>query len=339
MNNNIILNSYSTDINSFDSYPDVDDVANVGVLKSSGNFIGANTIEVDLQEMQKSHIIPVFTKDNEPLISHADFIQSSSDVIHHYFRGETILAASIRVSHPIKGRIPEAKDKPAKDLFEHEKTIYYERMAFIARIPSIEEEIGGNPLTLTIGGVRSYNLENLYHKKSLERFKFFIGFQNLVCCNLCISTDGLKEEMRASTVKELYGKIFELVKNFQVDRLLGQMYDLTQYNLTEHQFAQLIGRCRLYQHLPKEQKRAIPALEFNDGQFNTIVKDYYQDQSFCRNESGDINLWNLYNLFTQANKSSYIDTFLDRNLNALQLSTGVGQALNNEESGYRWFLS
>jgi hypothetical protein len=149
----------------------------------------------------------------------------------------------------------------------------------------------------------------------------------------------MKGELRASTVKELYGKVFELVKNFQIDRLLGQLYDLTQFSLTEHQFAQLIGRCKLYQHLPKEQKKSIPALEFNDGQFNTIVKDYYQDQSFCRNESGDIGLWNLYNLFTQANKSSYIDTFLDRNLNALQLSSGVLNALKHEQTGYEWFLS
>ncbi|MFC5193638.1 DUF3871 family protein [Algoriphagus aquatilis] len=302
-------------------------------------FIEANSMEVSLHHLEQACIIPVFAKDNERTISHQEFIDIAMLATSDALGGIYVEHPEIRVSHEIKGRTPDAIHKSAKELYDHEKTIYYERMAFIARIPSIEEEIGGNPITLTIGGVRSYNLENLYHKKSLERFKFFIGFQNLVCCNLCISTDGLKEEMRASTVKELYGKIFELVKNFQVDRLLGQMYDLTQYNLTEHQFAQLIGRCRLYQHLPKEQKRAIPALEFNDGQFNTIVKDYYQDQSFCRNESGDINLWNLYNLFTQANKSSYIDTFLDRNLNALQLSTGVGQALKNEESGYRWFLS
>jgi hypothetical protein len=149
----------------------------------------------------------------------------------------------------------------------------------------------------------------------------------------------MKEELKASTVKELYGKIFELVRNFQVDRLLTQLYDLSQYKLTEHQFAQLIGRCRLYQHLPKEQKRLIPALDFNDGQFNTIVKDYYQDQSFCKEDSGDINLWKLYNLFTQANKSSYIDTFLDRTVNALHLSNGMVQALKQEQTGYDWFLS
>ena len=64
----------------------------------------------------------------------------------------------------------------------------------------------------------------------------------------------MKEDLKASTMNELYGKIFELVRNFQVDQLLTQLHDLTQYSLTEHQFAQLIGRGRLYQHLPKEQK-------------------------------------------------------------------------------------
>ena len=38
----------------------------------------------------------------------------------------------IRLSHLIKGRIPEAKLKIAQDLEEYEKTLYYERMAFIS---------------------------------------------------------------------------------------------------------------------------------------------------------------------------------------------------------------
>ena len=34
----------------------------------------------------------------------------------------------------------------------------------------------------------------LYSKKTVEKFKVFIGFKNLVCCNLCVSTDGFKSE-------------------------------------------------------------------------------------------------------------------------------------------------
>ena len=79
-------------------------------------------------------------------------------------------------------------------------------------------------------------------------------------------------------------------------------------------------------------------LNFNDSHINTMAKDYYEDQNFSRMEDGRINLWNVFNLFTQANKSSYIDTFLDRNLNAFEFTKGVQKTLNGNSS-YHWFLS
>ena len=83
----------------------------------------------------------------------------------------------------------------------------------------------------------------------------------------------------------------------------------------------------------------IPSLNFTDSHINTIVKDYFEDDSFCRNEQGNINLWNVYNLFTKANKSSYIDTFLDRNVNDFDFSKGISKALSDSNSNYAWFLS
>ena len=41
-------------------------------------------------------------------------------------------------------------------------------MAFIYEVPSIEENVNGNKLSLTVGGVRAYNFENLYGKKIEE---------------------------------------------------------------------------------------------------------------------------------------------------------------------------
>ena len=75
------------------------------------------------------------------------------------------------------------------------------------------------------------------------------------------------------------------------------MKEFTQYNLSGHQFAQLIGRSRLYQYLPKLEKQNIPLLNFNDSHINTMAKDYYEDKYFSRVEDGSINLWNVYNLF------------------------------------------
>ncbi|MBK9300628.1 MAG: DUF3871 family protein [Bacteroidetes bacterium] len=49
----------------------------------------------------------------------------------------------------------------------------------------------GNILSLTIGGVKAYHLDRLNGKKGVdENFSFFIGFQNKVCTNLCVWSDG-----------------------------------------------------------------------------------------------------------------------------------------------------
>lgn len=300
-------------------------------------FIEANTKEVSLSCLKNDCIIPVFAKDNERTISHQEFIEITQDCIRSVYPQYSIGLPEIRVSHQIKGRTPEAIHKPAKELFDNEKTQYFERMAFIMRIPSIKESINGNLISLVVGGVRAYNRENLYSKKSFEKFQVFIGFQNMVCCNLCISTDGFSAEIKVSSYAELKAKILELLQSYKMEHHFKSMQNLTQHQLSEKQFAQLVGRAKLYQFLPKKEKLEIPQLLINDGQISTIAKDYYQDERFCKNENGNINLWNLYNLFTSANKSSYIDTFLDRNVNAFDFTNSISKAING--NSYHWFLS
>lgn len=75
---------------------------------------------------------------------------------------------------------------------------------------------------------------------------------------------------------------------------------------------------------------------FNDSQFSTIAKDYYQEEIFCRDSMGDINLWKVYNLFSQANKSSYIDVFVERNVNALNFTESIQKNMINKS--YHWLL-
>lgn len=302
-------------------------------------FIEANTSEILLDSLKTDCVIPVFSKDNERTIAHQEFIEICQEMSLKCFPRETFDLPEIRVSHQIKGRIPEAINKSAKDLLDHERTQYFERMAFIIRIPSIVDVVNGNEIALTIGGVRSYNLENLYSKKSIEKFKFFIGFQVKVCCNLSVSSDGYVEEMRVSSYQELESTILNALQSFNPQRQLNTMKQFSERSLTESEFATLLGRCRLYQHLPKAEKDEIPPLHFTDSHFSTIAKDYYKGNSFCRNDNGDINLWNIYNLFTEANKSSYIDTFLDRGVNAFNFTEGLSNLLSDRNSDYAWFLS
>jgi hypothetical protein len=301
-------------------------------------FILANTVATSLKEIRDHHIIPVFVKDNEPVISHADFISTAIDVVQHIFQKETILSPSVRISHPIKGRIPDAKDKPANMLKEEEKTIYYERMAFIIEVPSISETIDGNRVNLTIGGIKSYNLDNLYNKKGAdEHFKIFIGFQNKVCTNLCVWSDGYVGDLRVKNSNQLVDGIFNLITNYKAEQHLSQLKDLNNYELSEQQFANLIGRCRMYPYLSNILKQDIPQLQFGDNQLGLVLKDYYSDLSFCKSDNGYINIWKLYNLLTGANKTSYIDTFLDRGVNAFEFTKGITDALAGKQ--HNWFLS
>jgi hypothetical protein len=150
-------------------------------LSSSRSFIEANTIECSLMEMNQHHVIPVWLKDNEPLISNADFIEVAREVVADIFCGEQILKPAIRVSHPIKGRIPSAKDKPANLLTDEERTLFYERMMFCIEVPSIKADVDGNQLSLIIGGVKSFGEDNLYQRSGGEQhFKLFMVLKKVM---------------------------------------------------------------------------------------------------------------------------------------------------------------
>jgi hypothetical protein len=318
---------------------EVEEIIEPKGLEDNANehFLNANTEVIFLDDLRSRCIIPVFSKDNESTISHPEFINTVAEIGSRFFSGERMTEPAIRVSHPIKGRIPEAMGKAVNELKEHEKTLYYERMAFIIEFPNIAETINGNRLSLTIGGVRAYNTENLYSRKIEEHFKVFIGFKNRVCTNLCVSTDGLKKEIRVKSLNDLSYEVYQLFSDFKIERQLRDLHQLGDYFLTERQFAQMLGRARMYQYLPISTKKTIVPIPINDSQVNMIAREYYQDRSFCRNDNGDINLWRLYNLFTGANKNSYIDTFLDRGAGCTNFIQSIASHL--EAGTNSWYIN
>ena len=297
----------------------------VAISSSSQPFIEANTVDMSVKELEEQHIIPVWTTTNEPLISHMEFIETVWETTHKLFPQETIFKPNIRVSHPIKGRIPEAKHKAASQLEPWESTIYYERMMFVIEIPGITQTINGNQLNLTVGGVKSYNLDNLYSKRTHadQRFQMFIGFQNKVCCNLCVWSDGIREELGIKNLNQLAYASENMIQQFNLEKQLKAMQQFTSIQLSETEFAQLVGRSRMYKHLPDNIRKDIPAMLLGDQQLNTVVKDFYKDSNFGCETGGDISLWEFYNLLTGANKSSYIDTFVERTVNAHDFSNGI----------------
>lgn len=320
-----------------------DDIANAEPILSRREvkklpFIEANTKEVTIEHLKDDCIVPVFSKDNEITISHPNFIEAVWEAANKVFPNESIELPEIRVSHIIKGRTPEAIHKSVKELLEEDKTIYYERMMFCFEIPSIHEDINGNRLNLSIGGVKAYNHENLYSKKGMEKFKIFIGFKNMVCCNMCVSTDGFKSELKVMDVHGLLNAAIQLFQDYNAAKHLYYMGAFKDSHMTEQQFAQFLGKSRLYQYLPLGQKKRLPQMLMTDTQIGLVAKAYYQDDNFSLpDQQESISMWNVYNLLTGANKSSYIDNFLDRAYNVTQLADGLNKALHGE-CEYSWFI-
>lgn len=309
----------------------VDDAPSIG-----NDFIVANTEIVTLNHLRDDCIVPVFTKDNEITISHFQFIDEVYNRMKESLGDHKINNPSVRVSHVIKGRVPSAIGKSVKELMDHEKTRYYERCAFSIDVPEIYQIIGGNKISLSIGGVRAYNQENLYSTKSMEKFKLFIGFKNWVCTNLCISTDGLLDSIKVSSLDELGNKTLELIQNFNAEKQLQEMEQLTNFSLTEKQFSLLVGKLRM---LPFQDKSRFPEIincTLSESQASVIVKDYHEDENFKREQNGNISLWSLYNLMTGANKSSYIDRNFQRNANCFELVKHLGKSI--ETGAKSWYL-
>lgn len=302
------------------------------------SFITANSQPITLGSLGADYITPVFARDNEVCVSHNIFIGAVHDAVKEFYHGETVDEPLIRVSHIIKGRIPEAIHKKASELLPSDITEYYERSAFCINVPSIVQDVNGNPLNLTVVGVKSYGRDNLGGRLTPQKFSVAVGFQNTVCCNMCIFTDGYKEDIRALRGHEIYHATLALLNMFDMAKQISLLRNLGGLMLDERQFCQILGRMRLYGFLPAEMQRGIPQMLITDSQINNVARQYFRDDNFKAEDNGTISLWNFYNLITGATKNSYIDTFLQRSANSTETVMGIASALRDEDSGYKWFL-
>ena len=302
-------------------------------------FIEANSIPITLESLMTDCVIPNFAKDNEAVLSHSQFIGATYQAIRDYYRSEQIEEPQVRASHIIRGRIPEAINKKSSELLPHEMTQYYERMAFCINVPSIHKDVNGNRLNLSVVGVKSYGRDNLNGRLTAQKFSLAVGFQNTVCCNQCIWTDGYRDEIRAISPSEIYQHSLHLLDTYDMAKHIYLLKSLEDLYLSETQFALILGKMRLYNYLPAKIQREIPQMLITDSMVNNVARQYYRDPNFSVDDNGELSMWDFYNLLTGACKGSYIDTFLAREANALTTSLGIAQGLRNEDSGYSWFIS
>lgn len=302
------------------------------------NFLESNTDSISLHDLTADCVVPTWGN-QELTIAHQDFIRTVHDAARDYFTGESVSSPDIRVSHEVKGRIPSALHKKANELLPSDKTKFYQRLAFAFTIPTLHETINGQRMQLCVAGVRNYNDLNLYRaNKGIEKFSVAIGWRVCVCSNQVLSTDGLKYQMEVSNLNELYQQCLMLFHSFNPAKDLHLMQSLTNTYLTEQQFANVVGRCRLYQALPQTYQRSVPRLLITDSQINNVCRGFYNNPDFGMKDNC-ISMWDFHNLLTESNKSSYIDTYLQRAVNATEVSTGINNALRGLSDRYEWFLN
>lgn len=303
---------------------------------TSVNFLEANTNAITIEELTEQCVVPTWAN-QELTISHQDFISTVHDAACNVFAGETINNPEIRVSHIVRGRIPSALNKRSSELLESEKTQFYQRLAFAFTIPSIHECINGQRLELCVGGVRNYSDLNLYRaNRGMEKFTVFIGWRVNVCSNQVLTGEGVKLSFEVMSLHDLYKAVLDLLYNFNLDNDILMLQSLTQTRLNESQFAQIVGRMRLYQALPSHLQRELPKLLITDSQINNVCRDYYSNPNFGHKDNS-ISMFDFHNLLTEANKSSYIDSYVQRAINATEMTVGICNALQGE-SEYSWFL-
>ena len=314
----------------------VEPIAEVPTTPTNVSFLDANTNAITLQELSSSCVVPTWSN-QELTISHQDFISCVHDAARDYYHGETINTPDIRVSHIVRGRTPNSLGKKASELLECEKTQFYQRMAFAITIPTIYETLNGQHLQLTIGGVRNYSDLNLYRQtKGAEKFSIFIGWRVQICSNQILTGNGVKLSFEVMSLRDLYKTAMDLFNSFIPAKDIRLMQTLSNTYLTETQFAQVIGRMRLYQALPNNVARGIPKLLITDSQINNVCRDYYRNESFGMRDN-QISMFDFHNLITESNKSSYIDTYLQRAVNATDVAVGINNALRGD-SKYSWFI-
>ena len=301
------------------------------------SFLEANTDSISMEDLANKCVVPTWAN-QELTIAHQDFISCVHEAASDFYRGERLNMPDIRVSHIVRGRIPQALGKKASELLECEKTQFYQRLAFAFTIPTIVETVRGERLELCIGGVRNYSDLNLYRAtKGIEKFSVFVGWRVRICSNQVLTGEGVKFNIEVTNTSELYRHVLELFHSFNPAKEIHLLQSLSDTYLTETQFAQIVGRMRMYQALSPGRQKQIPRLLITDSQINSVCRDFYSNEHFGVKDNA-ISLFDFHNLLTESNKSSYIDTYLNRAVNATEVSVGLNNVMQGLDNRYAWFL-
>lgn len=302
------------------------------------NFIEGNTNAITLSDLRSKCIVPAWAN-AELTIPHTSFIETVHAAAKTVFADQTVSAPEIRVSHAIQGRIASAVNKRACDLLESDKSLYFQRICFCIAV-SITDYINGNETSVIVGGVRALNNENLNSRPRPQLVKLFCGRKVKVCSNTCVFGADYIDKFEVMNEGDIFNGACELFRNFNPDSNRRKLELLGNTTMTTEDFTHVIGRMRLYEALPiaRRNELGLPTITLGDQALNSATRGFVANKDFGCREDGTITMWSFLNLLTEANKASYIDRFLAREVNAMDTAFGICDVLNGADTPYQWFI-
>ena len=85
-------------------------------------------------------------------------------------------------------------------------------------------------------------------------------------------------------------------------------------------------------------EKQMPKLLITDSQINNVCRDYYSNPNFGHKDN-TISMFDFHNLLTEANKSSYIDSYVQRGVNATEINLRILDLLHLRNIHGSWVNS
>lgn len=327
------------------STPDIPGRENVIALNvpvipdgSVPDFLRAGTVRRTLSDTL-NHDLPSSEERRRTIpLSHLQILQAAVEATQERYPDDGIAVTDFRCSHPVSN----IDGNPL--LHSLSKSFFYARSSFTIEIPSVSFELGGQSLSLTLGGLVAYpNPNDLDWRLNRGYLKLFAGFRVHICTNLCAGTDGVALEVKAQNAKDLKDRINELIDSFDVEearqkikamqdrripvsglirRLLGGQSRQWNSRSERRLFEILTGDASPHE-LRTEGARLLGSeaeLPFGSHEILQILTRMRTQAPFREDADGQISIWNFYNQLTEALKDVPQERFLEGHVQAFQFA-------------------
>ena len=157
-----------------------------------------------------------------------------------------------------------------------------------------------------------------------------------------LSCDGLQDRLEVMSELDIYKATLDLFTAFDPIDNFNMLENLVNTRLSTQEFCNFIGRMRLYQALPAKtrQELELPEILLGDSQINAATRQFVSNKNFGINGADSISCYQLLQCLNESSKSSYIDTFLSKNKNCVDIATGIQKAIEGrDDENYSWFLT